>query len=191
MNTPRTTTPDATPPDTSTPHTSTPHTDASGPDTPGAGSALRLEPVTPANVDAALALRVHPHQEHNVAPVAHSLAEAYAWGDTAWPRLVFDGDELVGFVMAFLDIPWNEEKDPADRRSGLWRLNIAAEGQGKGYGRFAVEAVRDELLRRGARRLYVTWEPGEDGPGAFYRRLGFRTTGELSGDQTVGVLDIG
>ncbi|MFH9723211.1 GNAT family N-acetyltransferase [Streptomyces sp. NPDC017254] len=112
------------------------------------------------------------------------------YGDAAWPRLIFDGDRLVGFLMAFLDLPWNEKKDPTDRRSGLWRLNIAAEGQGRGYGRFAVDAVRDELRRRGEQKLYVTWEPGEDGPGTFYERLGFRATGETSGDQTVGVLDI-
>ncbi|WP_338494822.1 GNAT family N-acetyltransferase [Streptomyces sp. SJL17-4] len=153
-------------------------------------SPLRLEKVTPATVDAALALRVHPHQERNVAPVARSLAEAYAFGEAAWPRLIFDGDELVGFLMAFLDLQWDAKKDPTDRRSGLWRLNIAADGQGKGYGRFAVEAVRDELRRRGDSKLYVTWEPGDDGPGAFYDRLGFRTTGETSGDQVVGVLDV-
>ncbi|OKJ49673.1 GNAT family N-acetyltransferase [Streptomyces sp. CB02261] len=153
-------------------------------------TSLRLEQVTPANVDAALALRVHPHQEHNVAPVVRSLAQAYAFGEAAWPRLVFDGDELVGFLMAFLDIPWDEEKGTGERRSGLWRLNISADAQGKGYGRFAVDAVRDELRRRGTARLYVTWEPGVNGPGAFYRRLGFRTTGEVSGGQTVGVLDI-
>ncbi|WP_329281291.1 GNAT family N-acetyltransferase [Streptomyces sp. NBC_00691] len=153
-------------------------------------TSLRLEKVTPDTIDAALGLRVHPHQEQNVAPVARSLAEAYAFGEAAWPRLIFDGDELVGFLMAFLDLPWDAKKDPTDRRSGLWRLNIAAEGQGKGYGRFAVEAVRDELRRRGAPRLYVTWEPGDNGPGAFYDRLGFRTTGETSGDQIVGVLDV-
>lgn len=150
----------------------------------------RLEPVTPATVDAALALRVHPRQEKNVAPVVKSLAEAYAYGEAAWPRLILDGDRLVGFVMAFLDIAWGEEEDPSDRRSGLWRLNISADAQGAGYGRFAVEAVAEELRRRGARRMYVTWEPGEDGPGEFYRRLGFRTTGEESGGQTVGVLDL-
>ncbi|WP_055601086.1 GNAT family N-acetyltransferase [Streptomyces aureus] len=152
-------------------------------------SSLRLEKVTPATIDAALDLRVHLHQERNVSPVVRSLAEAYAYGEAAWPRLIFDGDELVGFLMAFLDLQWDAQKDPADRRSGLWRLNIAAEGQGKGYGRFAVEAVRDELRRRGASRLYVTWAPGDEGPGAFYERLGFRTTGETSGDQVVGVLD--
>ncbi|MCB8907890.1 MULTISPECIES: GNAT family N-acetyltransferase [unclassified Streptomyces] len=153
-------------------------------------TALRLEKITPATIDAALDLRVHPHQERNVSPVVRSLAEAYAFGETAWPRLIFDGDELVGFLMAFVDIQWNVKKDPDDRRSGLWRLNISADKQGKGYGRFAVEAVRDELRRRGASQLYVTWEPGDEGPGAFYDRLGFRTTGETSGGETVGVMDI-
>ncbi|MET9351307.1 GNAT family N-acetyltransferase [Streptomyces termitum] len=153
-------------------------------------SSPRLERITPATLDAALALRVHPHQEKNVAPVVKSLAEAYAHGETAWPRLIFDGDRLVGFLMAFLDVPWAPERDPADRRSGLWRLNVSADAQGAGYGRFAVGAVAGELRRRGTARMYVTWEPGEDGPGAFYRQLGFRTTGEESGGQVVGVLDL-
>lgn len=157
----------------------------------GMSTSLRLEAISPVNIDAALDLRVHPHQTRNVAPVVRSLAEAYAYGETAWPRLVFDGDELVGFLMAFVDIQWNAEKDPEDRRSGLWRLNIAAERQGAGYGRFAVDAVREELVRRGAREMYVCWEPGEHGPGEFYRRLGFRETGETAGEQLVGVLDIG
>ncbi|MFE1232924.1 GNAT family N-acetyltransferase [Streptomyces sp. NPDC059442] len=153
-------------------------------------STLRLEKITPANVGAALELRVRPDQEKNVAPVVKSLAEAYAYGPTAWPRLILDGDELVGFVMAFVGITWDAEKDPDDRRSGLWRLNIAAGRQGRGYGRFAVDAVGEEIVRTGGDRMYVTWEPGEQGPGDFYLKLGFRTTGESAGGQTVGVLDL-
>ncbi|GLX00522.1 hypothetical protein Misp02_46080 [Microtetraspora sp. NBRC 16547] len=34
------------------------------------------------------------------------------------------------------------------------------------------------------------WEPGEDGPEGFYRKLGFQLTGEQSEGQTVGVLDL-
>ncbi|WP_019887468.1 GNAT family N-acetyltransferase [Streptomyces purpureus] len=151
---------------------------------------LRLEKITPDNVDAALGLRVRPDQEKNVAPVTHSLAEAYAYGETAWPRLMFDGDQLVGFLMAFLDIQWDAEKDPDDRRSGLWRLNISADAQGRGYGTFAVAAVAEEVRRRGETRMYVSWEPGEHGPGEFYRKLGFLPTGETAGRQTVGVLDL-
>lgn len=151
---------------------------------------VHLEKITPDNVKAALRIRVRPEQERNVAPVAVSLAEAYAWGDTAWPRLILDGDRLVGFLMAFVAIPWNPAENPDDLRSGLWRLNIAADEQSRGYGRFAVGAVGDEIRRRGGDRLFTTWEPGEAGPGAFYSKLGFRTTGETSGGQTVGVLDL-
>lgn len=79
---------------------------------------LRLEGITPHNLEAALAVRVHPDQEHAVKPVVHSLAEAY-------------------------------------------------------------------VHRAGA-----AWHPGPDGPEEFYLRLGFRTNGETSGDQTVGVLDL-
>ncbi|WP_245718656.1 GNAT family N-acetyltransferase [Micromonospora rhizosphaerae] len=80
--------------------------------------------------------------------------------------------------------------DPGDVRSGLWRLNIAADQQGHGYGRFAVASLAEEIRRRGGTRLTTTWVPGEHGPERFYRRLGFRLTGERSGDQVVGELDL-
>jgi hypothetical protein len=38
---------------------------------------LRLVPITPANIEAAIAVKVHPDQERFVAPVVQSLAEAY------------------------------------------------------------------------------------------------------------------
>ncbi|MET9319430.1 GNAT family N-acetyltransferase [Streptomyces sp. NPDC003038] len=148
----------------------------------------RLEPVTEQNFEAVCAIRVHPDQAHLVSPVVKSLAEAYVHGEAAWPRAIVDGDEVVGFVMAFLDIAWAPDLDPADIRSGIWRLNISAAHQGKGYGRFAVQAVTTELRRRGATRAYVTWEPGPGTPEPFYLGLGFRITGEVSGGQAVGEL---
>ncbi|MFE2288782.1 GNAT family N-acetyltransferase [Streptomyces sp. NPDC059443] len=148
----------------------------------------RLEPITADNFDAACAVRVGPGQEHLVAPVVKSLAEAYVHPGVAWPRLIVDGEEPVGFVMAHHDIAWNPAEDPADIRSGIWRLNISAAHQGKGYGRFAVQAVADEIRRRGRDRAYVTYHAGPDGPEAFYAGLGFRPTGELSGDQPVAEL---
>ena len=55
---------------------------------PGCPTAPRLEKITPANVEDACRLRVRPDQERFVTPVAESLAEAYAWGPVAWPRLI-------------------------------------------------------------------------------------------------------
>ncbi|WP_369037783.1 MULTISPECIES: GNAT family N-acetyltransferase [Streptomyces] len=156
------------------------------PDVPN--TSLRLERITSDNFEAAVAVRVHPDQEHAVDPVVKSLAEAYVHPRTAWPRLILDGDRPVGFLMAFFDISWAGTS--TDLRSGLWRLNIAATEQGKGYGRFAVESVAAEIRRRGGTDLYVTWHPGPTGPEPFYLALGFTPTGETSGGQTVGVLKL-
>jgi diamine N-acetyltransferase len=152
-------------------------------------TALRLEEITPKNLEAALGIRVRPDQEFAVAPVVNSLAEAYVHPASAWPRLIMDGDRAVGFLMAFLDTDWHEDGGSVVR-SGLWRLNIAAEEQGKGYGRFAVESVAGELRRRGVREFYVTWEPGDNGPEGFYLNLGFRKNGEVAEGETVGVLSL-
>ena len=152
--------------------------------------APRLEEVTPGNFETATGIRVRPEQEFAISPVMQSLAEAYVHpAGVAWPRLIVDGDRTVGFLMAFLDIDWRADGGSVVR-SGLWRLNIAADAQGQGYGRFAVESVAAELRRRGTKELYVTWHEGDDGPAEFYMRLGFRRTGELSGGETVGVLNL-
>lgn len=142
----------------------------------------RLAEVTVDNVGAACRLAVAPHQRDYVAPVAHSLAEAYVQPDIAWPRLVYAGDELVGFVMAAFD-----PECPIDYfRHGIWRLNIAAEHQGKGYGRFAAEAVLTEARQRGADTATVLWRLGEHSPEPFYLRLGFEPTGQMHENEVVG-----
>lgn len=139
----------------------------------------RLAEVTRENVRAACDLSVAPHQQGYVAPVARSLAEAYTQPDVAWPRLVYAGDNLVGFVMAAFD-----PGCPIDYfRCGIW-LAIAAEHQKKGYGKFAVEAVLAEA-RRGAESATVLWVPGEHSPEPFSLRLGFQPTGQLHEGEVV------
>ncbi|MEV6158268.1 GNAT family N-acetyltransferase [Nonomuraea sp. NPDC052129] len=149
---------------------------------------LRLAPITPANIETAIAVKVRPEQEHFVSPVVKSLAEAYVHPNVAWPRLILDGDRPVGFLMAFFDIDWDGKG--VDFRSGLWRLNVTPDAQGQGVGRFAVESVAGEVRRRGGTQMYVTWEPGTGSPEGFYQKLGFQLTGEKSGGQTVGVLNL-
>ena len=144
---------------------------------------LRLAELTPDNFRAARDIRVSPAQETFVAPVLHSIAEAYV-NPSAWPRLILDGDRPVGFVMGAFD-PDNEI---SAFRAGIWRLNIAADAQGHGYGRFAVAEVAAEARRRGQSRITVLWVRGEGGPEGFYLRLGFRPTGEEMFGQVVGEL---
>ncbi|MFD8497871.1 GNAT family N-acetyltransferase [Amycolatopsis sp. NPDC059657] len=142
---------------------------------------LRLENVTSDNVQGACELKVEPWQEKFVAPVALSLAEAYARPEAAWPRLVYNDDQLVGFIMGGFD-----PNCPIDYfRCGIWRLNIAAGHQRTGYGRFAVEELCAEARRRGHTRATVLWVPGPGSPEPFYLRMGFTPTGQIFNGQTV------
>jgi diamine N-acetyltransferase len=141
----------------------------------------RLEPVTPENVRAACHLTLRPDQEGLVAPVAWSLADAYTMPDIAWPRLIYDGGQLTGFIMAAFA---PEHENPLFH-SYLWRLAIGAAHQGNGCGRFAVEELCKEAARRGHHRLTVSYHAGGHGPEDFYKRLGFQPTGEHNEGETV------
>jgi diamine N-acetyltransferase len=145
----------------------------------------QLTTITADNIDQAVGITLRPGQEQFVAPVVQSLAEAYVH-PAAWPRLVTNGDDAVGFVMGSFD-PDNEIDF---FRCGIWRLNISGEHQRRGYGRFAVQGVIDEARRRGEQRVTVLWIPGEDGPEDFYLKLGFTPTGQEFYGQTVGELFI-
>ena len=136
---------------------------------------LHLRVVDTDNVRAACSLELEPGQEHFVAPVAVSLAQAYTEPDVAWPRVVYDGDELVGFVMAHFE----------GTKAYLWRLNIAAGRQRRGYGAFAVDQVAREAKRRGASKLMASYVPGDGSPLPFYEHLGFTATGEMDDNEVV------
>lgn len=152
----------------------------------------RLEMITADNVLDACRLEVAPEQRRFVSPVAQSLAEAYVHPDLAWPRLICDGDRAVGFVMAYFDLPFDFDAGVPDAppRSGLWRLAVAAGEQGRGYGRFAVGAVNEEIRRRGGTVSTVTWKPGEGGPEEFYLGLGYRKRGLTDDGEYLGDLDL-
>lgn len=134
---------------------------------------FHLAELTPDNLGAAIGVRVSESQTRFVAPVINSIAEAYV-NPTAWPRLVMEGDDAVGFIMGNFD-PDNELEA---FRAGIWRLNVSELAQGRGVGRFAVEQLEAEARSRGVTRITVLWERGEGGPEEFYLKLGFVPTGE-------------
>lgn len=147
-------------------------------------SDLRLVELDADNLPAAVRIPPAVGEKAYVAPVVFSIAEAYVT-PTAWPRVIVDGDEVVGFVMA----NWDPDNEIPEFRGGIWRLNVADEAKGRGVGRFAVERVRDEARRRGYEQITVLWDPADDGPEKFYLRVGFEKTGELFGE-TVGTLAV-
>src|SRR5713101_1175356 len=124
---------------------------------------LSLVELTPDNIDAACRVDVKPEQQTFVASVVDTLAQAYVHYGTAWARLMLDDDRVVGFVMGNFD----PDSEIEAFRTSIWRLNIAADEQRRGYGRYAVEAFAAEARRRGgaaARRNTVLWKQGDGGP---------------------------
>jgi GNAT superfamily N-acetyltransferase len=144
-------------------------------------SAVTLREVTDENRLAVLAVRVTPTQERFVGTVAGALADARDVPEgKPWYRAIYADDRPVGFVM----VSWDVKPEPP-RIIGpwfLWKLLVDERHQRLGYGRDAVRLVADIVHANGAAELLTSCIPGADGPEPFYRRVGFRPTGELDED---------
>lgn len=140
---------------------------------PDAGASVSLREVTAENLRAILTLKVAEKQQGYVAPNAVSIAEAH-YTPGAWFRAIYADDTPVGFAMTFED-----RNRPLYM---LWRFMVDERYQRRGFGRRALELVIDRVRTLpGATELLLTHVPGEHGPEAFYRRLGFEHTGEERG----------
>ncbi len=143
---------------------------------------VSLREVTQENLKSILNLDVAENQKSFVASNAVSIAEAH-FEPKAWFRAIYAGEQPVGFVMMYIDV-----ERP---KYYLWRYMIDAAQQGKGYGRKALELVIDFVRTQpDARQLFLSYVPAQDGPGAFYQKLGFVDTGEWEDDEKEMRLDL-
>ena len=147
---------------------------------------LRLEELSAATIVGANSLTLRPGQEQFVTPPSYAIADAYINPVTSWPRVVLDGDRVVGFIRGNFD----PENPLPEFRSCVWRINVAADAQGAGIGKFAVHALAEEARHRGFDQLTCIWEPGEDGPEEFFVRIGFEIIGETQYGEKLGALKL-
>lgn len=139
-------------------------------------SELRMVELSAATIVAVNNLSLKPGQEQFLAPVSYGIAATVINPQTSWQRVILDRNEVVGFVSANFD----DEAPEEHFRSVLWRINVDADDQGRGVGRFAVESLVEEARNRGVDHVNVIYEAGEDGPEAFFRRVGFTPVGETA-----------
>lgn len=149
-------------------------------------AALRLEELSARTALAANGLTMRRGQEQFVTPPTYAIADAYVNPATTWPRVVLDGEEVVGFIRGNFD----PEAQQQEFRSCVWRVTVAAEQQGRGIGTFAVLALADEARSRGFQRLTALWEPGDDGPDKFFRSMGFLVENETQYGECFGILPL-
>ena len=116
-----------------------------------------------------------PPRKYMVAPNAISIAQAH-FSPNAWFRAIYADDTPVGFLML--------HDDPEEREYFLWRLMIAGQHHGKGFGRQAIALLVDHVRTRpGATVLETSCGQGPGSPEGFYRKLGFVRNGKMLGEE--------
>ncbi len=154
---------------------------------PGRDARVALVEIDNDNLRAYLYLKVRPDQENLVAPNPVSIAQAY-FNPQAWFCGIKADETPVGFAM-LEDWTLQPEKKPADwdpLAIGLWRFMIDARYQALGFGRQALRLLIGHARARvPGGTFYTSYVPADNGPGPFYRGLGFEETGELDGDERV------
>ena len=138
---------------------------------------VTLSEIDRENFRAAVRLEVHEDQRDFVATNVFSIAQSKV-EPTFDVRAVYDGEEMVGFVM----YGWDEEEGC----HCLARLMVDKGRQGRGYGRAAAEEVVRRLRAEpGCEQVVLSVNPANANARALYESLGFVKTGEVSHGEEV------
>lgn len=141
-------------------------------ETPPTRLSVTLAPVTRANWQAVIALRVEAEQADYLASNLYSLAEAYV-EPTCRPRAIIAGQTVVGFAMY--------EYVAAENAFNIPRFMIDAGWQGYGYGRAGLERLLAEIGAEHAdATVLISLRPDNEAARRLYARLGFVETGRRS-----------
>ena len=151
---------------------------------------LEARPVTRETLWPLINLSVRDDQRDLVSSNMKTLAEApYEPGAIVWG--LWDGDDPVG-LMAMVDPSGVRLHGPfvIPDAAYLWRLMVAADRQGKGYGRQALQIAVNTARGWAAVHLVTGVNDAPHGNRGFYERHGFRTTGVVEEDDLLLVLDL-
>ncbi len=141
--------------------------------------AVSLREITRATVWSICDLKTTPEQERFCGPNVDSLIEAL-FEPRAWFRAIYADETPVGFLMLARDTTVSGPLEVPTGEHFLWRLMIAAEYQGQGYGHRAMQQLIAHVRALpGTTTLLTSCGQGEGSPLAFYRKLGFVETGEM------------
>lgn len=131
---------------------------------------LKLKEITKDNYEEVLKLKVSESQRNYVSTTEYSLAQAWAYKETAFPFAIYAGEVMVGFVM----LGYYEARN----QYTLWKFMIDESHQKKGYGRAALQLAIDYLQKtHGATEVYTGVALGNKVAKHLYCSVGFEETG--------------
>lgn len=131
---------------------------------------ISIKPVTKDNIDELLTLKICDDQKTFVSTVAESLAQAYVYGETAYPFAVCEDEKIVGFIM----MAYYEAK----HYYTLWKFLIDKDHQHQGIGKEALRLGIDFLKERfQVSEVYTGVVPENAVAKRLYGSVGFKPTG--------------
>ncbi len=148
-------------------------------------AAVELRDLTPENRRAVAALELDPSQVDLVASNKESLRDA-KYDPDARPRVIYAGDEIVGFIMydagSLRDRP---------REATIYRFMIDKKHQGGGYGRAALNAAIAEIRNiPKVEKISISYMPENPITKPFYASFGFVEVGLDDDDEMVADLKL-
>ncbi len=149
---------------------------------PNPSPEVSLREVTPQNFYDIVSMQVREDQKNFVASNVFSLAQARVF-PCRYPLAIYVDETPVGF---FMSAYWEERQ-----QHWIFRLMIAADHQGKGYGRAAMRLAIERMRAiPGCRQIYISYEPENAVAKGLYASLGFVVTGEFVGGEEVACLEL-
>ena len=140
---------------------------------------VTLREITADNWRACVKLKVAPEQEHFVASNVYSLAQS-KYEPELIPLGICDGETMVGFLM------YRPMDFGVGRVWAIYRLMVAHDQQGKGYGRAGMLALLERLRAiPGYNAVLISFVPDNDAARKLYASLGFTDTGEVDDGEIV------
>ena len=144
---------------------------------------ISVRPVTKEDLRALFDLWPNDAQRDFVAPNAVTVAEA-AYDAAAHAFVIWSGLVRVGMI-GLVDMTEVYDAAPEDEPQSIliWRLMIGEEHQQKGYGTAAIDWAFDWARARGRDRMSIEVVKSNAVAIALYKRMGFRATGVMYGEE--------
>ena len=163
---------------------------------------VHLEKIDAKNFRAVIGLDVSESQRRFVASNLFSLAQAYTAVGTecsAFPFGIYDGNELVGFIMVgfneavLFEMRGEEPPKALQNNYIIWRFMIDSKYQNKGYGRKALSLALDFVKTfpcGKAEYCAISYKPNNVVAKELYRSFGFEENGEMDKDEPIALLKL-
>ncbi len=143
---------------------------------------ITLQEITRENWLQCARLKVLPEQERFVASNGVSMAQS-KYEPEYTPLAVYDGDEMVGFMMYGVE--------QSENKYWIMRVMVDHRQQGKGYGRAAMRLLLDRIrVIPGCDEVTISYEPDNEVARRLYASVGFRETGEIIEEEVVARLSL-